>query len=155
MLACLSLAGAAVADTPKLCPSVSDYSCLVRNSLALYRENHERWWSIYRGEFEKAKVCRSYRDIQGFLELWAGETDGEMAEALTENTGQLMAENPKCFFEGALLLSKQAKAKLVQNFCPWLEPTPQVLATLKPYARNRRFRSLAKPLVARIIDNKC
>jgi hypothetical protein len=132
----------------KTCPKVSDYECLVKNSLQVYREDHDHWWDIYNYTAEKAKTCKSFKDVTLFLRLWSGETDGEMAEGLDEDTEEILVKNGKCFFEGMLGLADQERAALLSRFCP--PPVAPVLKPLKQAAKNPRYKSVAPQLLARI-----
>lgn len=125
------------------CPEVSDYECLVRNSLQVYQENFEQWWKIYHHTAAKAKKCENFNDVTLFLRLWSGGTDGEMAEGLATDTEETLINNHRCFFEGMLRLPKQEMAALITRFCPLTEPEP-IVTTLKQAMENARYRHIAE-----------
>ena len=128
------------------CPEVSDYACLVKNSLQVYQEDYEQWWKIYHHTAAKAKKCENLNDVTLFLRLWSSGTDGEMAEGLITDTDEILAKNSRCFFEGALGLSKQEMASLITHYCPLIEPEPIVKA-LKQAMKNARYEHIAEQLL--------
>lgn len=128
------------------CPEVSDYACLVKNSLQVYQEDHEQWWKIYHHTAAKAKKCENFSDITLFLRLWSGGTDGEMAEGLTADTEEILINNSQCFFEGLLGLSKEEKAAFITHYCPLTEPE-LVVKALKQALENARYRHIAAQLL--------
>lgn len=128
------------------CPEVSDYACLVKNSLQVYQEDHEQWWKIYHHTATKAKKCENFSDITLFLRLWSGGTDGEMAEGLTADTEEILINNSQCFFEGLLGLSKEEKAAFITHYCPLTEPE-LVVKALKQALENARYRHIAAQLL--------
>lgn len=136
------------------CPEVSDYACLVKNSMQVYQEDHEQWWKIYHHAAAKAKECENFDDVTLFLRLWSGDTDGEMAEALSTDTEEILAKSNQCFFEGMLALPKQEMTALVTRFCPLTEPEPIVTA-LQHAIENARYRPIATQLLQQIAQNQC
>lgn len=136
------------------CPEVSDYECLVKNSLQVYQEDFEQWWKIYHHTAAKAKKCENLNDVTLFLRLWSGSTDGEMAEGLATDTEKILIKNSRCFFEGALGLSNQEMAALITRFCPLTEPESLVTA-LKQAMENARYRSIAEQLLQQIEEKQC
>lgn len=136
------------------CPEVSDYACLVKNSMQVYQEDHEQWWKIYHHTAAKAKKCENFDDVTLFLRLWSGSTDGEMAEGFAIDTEEILINNHRCFFEGTLGLPKQEMAVLITRFCPLTEPEPIVTA-LKQAMKNARYRSIAAQLLQQIEEKQC
>lgn len=136
------------------CPEVSDYECLVKNSLQVYQENFEQWWKIYHHAAAKAKKCENFNDVTLFLRLWSGGTDGEMAEGLITDTDEILAKNSPCFFEGMLGLSKQEMAALITHYCPLTESEPIVKA-LKQAMENARYGHIAEQLLQQIEEKQC
>lgn len=136
------------------CPEVSDYACLVKNSMQVYQQDYEQWWKIYHHAAAKAKRCENFNDVSLFLRLWSGGTDGEMTEALSTDTEEVLINNNQCFFEGMLGLSKQEMAALVARFCPLTEPGPIVKA-LNQAMKNARYRDIAAPLLQQIEEKQC
>ncbi len=136
------------------CPEVSDYACLVKNSMQVYQEDHEQWWKIYHYTAAKAKKCENFDDVTLFLRLWSGGTDGEMTESLAADTEEILINNHRCFFEGVLGLPKQEMAALITRFCPLTEPEPIVTA-LKQAMENARYRFIAAQLLQQIEEKQC
>jgi len=136
------------------CPEVSDYACLVKNSLQVYQEDFEQWWKIYHHAATKAKKCQNFNDVTLFLRLWSGSTDGEMAESLATDTEEILINNHRCFFEGMLGLPKQEMAALITRFCPLTEPEP-ILTALKQVMKNARYRPIAAQLLQQIEMRQC
>lgn len=137
------------------CPEVSDYECLVKNSIPLYQEDFEQWWKIYHHTAAKAKKCENFKDVTLFLRLWSGSTDGEMAEGLVTDTEEILTSNSQCFFEGMLGLSKQEIAAFIAHYyCPLTEPEPIVKA-LKQALENTRYRHIAAQLLQLIEEKQC
>jgi hypothetical protein len=139
---------------PNTCREVSDYECLIKNSLQVYQEDHEQWWKIYHHNAAKAKKCENFDDVTLFLRLWSGSTDGEMAEGLATDTEEILIKNSRCFFEGALGLSNQEMAALITRFCPLTELEPIVTA-LKQAMKNARYRPIAAQLLQQIEEKQC
>ncbi|MBS0498391.1 MAG: hypothetical protein JSR51_12195 [Proteobacteria bacterium] len=136
------------------CPEVSDYECLVKNSLQVYQEDAEHWWKIYHHTAAKAKKCENFNDVTLFLRLWSGGTDGEMAEGLATDTEEILINNHRCFFEGVLGLPKQEMAALITRFCPLTEPEP-IVTTLKQAMENARYRHIAEQLLQQVEREGC
>lgn len=136
------------------CPEVTDYVCLVKNSLQVYQEDHEQWWKIYHHAAAKAKKCKNFDDVTLFLRLWSGGTDGEMAEGLVSDTDEILAKNSPCFFEGALGLSKQEMAALITHYCPLTEPEP-IVEALKQAMKNAHYQHIAAQLLQQIEEKPC
>lgn len=136
------------------CPEVSDYECLVKNSLQVYQEDHEQWWKIYHHTSTRAKKCENFNDVTLFLRLWSGSTDGEMAEGLAIDTEEILIKNSRCFFEGMLGLPKQEMAALITRFCPLTEPEPIVTA-LKQAMKNARYGHIAEQLLQQAEREGC
>ncbi len=114
--------------------------------MQVYQEDHEQWWKIYHHAAAKAKKCENFDDVTLFLRLWSGGTDGEMAEALSTDTEEILAKSSQCFFEGMLGLPKQEIAALITRFCPLTEPEPIVKA-LQQAMENPRYRDIAAQLL--------
>jgi len=136
------------------CPEVSDYGCLVKNSLQVYREDFEQWWKIYNHTAAKAKKCENFKDVTLFLRLWSGDTDGEMAEGLASDTEEILTKNNRCFFEGLLGLPKQERAAFISHYCPLTEPEP-IAKALKQAMKNQRYKSMAIQLLHRAEGEQC
>ena len=141
-------------STSSTCPEVSDYACLVKNSLQVYQEDAEQWWKIYDHTAAKAKECKNFKDVTLFLRLWSGGTDGEMAEGLAIDTEEILTKNSSCFFEGMLGLSKQEIAAFITHYCPLTAPEPIVKA-LQQAMKNRRYRDIATQLLQQIEEKLC
>lgn len=137
-----------------ICPTISDYGCLVKNSLQVYREDFEQWWNIYNYTAAKAKRCRNYKDVTLFLRLWSGDTDGEMAEGLVSDTEEILTTNNRCFFEGVLGLPKEERSAFISSYCPLTEPEP-IAKALKQAAKNPLYKSMAKQLLRRVEGEQC
>lgn len=136
------------------CPEVTDYECLVKNSLQVYREDFEQWWKIYNHSAAKAKTCRNFKEVTLFLRLWSGDTDGEMAEGLASDTEEILTKNSRCFFEGLLGLPKQERVAFISHFCPLTEPEP-IAKALKLTMKNPRYKSIATQLLHRVEGEQC
>jgi len=136
------------------CPEVSDYACLVKNSLQVYQEDAEQWWKIYHHTATKAKKCENFNDVTLFLRLWSGGTDGEMAEGLATDTEEILIKNSRCSFEGVLGLSKQEMAAFITHYCPLTEPEP-IVEALKQAMKNARYRHIAAQLLQQIEEKQC
>lgn len=136
------------------CPEVSDYECLVENSLQVYQEDAEQWWKIYHHAAARAKKCENFNDVTLFLRLWSGSTDGEMAEGLATDTEEILNKNSPCFFEGMLGLSKQEIAAFITHYCPLTEPEP-IVKGLQQAMENPRYRDIAAQLLQKIEGKQC
>ena len=136
------------------CPEVSDYGCLVKNSLQVYREDFEQWWKIFNHTAAKAKKCENLKDVTLFLRLWSGNTDGEMAEGLASDTEEILTKNNQCFFEGLLGLPKQERAVFISHYCPLTEPEP-IAKALKQAIKKTRYKSMATQLLRRVEGGQC
>lgn len=141
-------------STSSTCPEVSDYECLVKNSIPLYQEDAEQWWKIYHHTAAKAKNCENFNDVTLFLRLWSGGTDGETAEGLATDTEEILTTNSSCFFEGMLGLSKQEIAAFITHYCPLTAPEPIVKA-LKQALENPRYRHIAAQLLHEVEGEQC
>lgn len=136
------------------CPEVSDYECLVKNSIPLYQEDFEQWWKIYHHAAAKAKKCENFKDVTLFLRLWSGSTDGEMAEGLVTDTEEILISNSQCFFEGLLGLSKEEIAAFITHYCPLTEPE-LIVKALKQALENARYRHIAAQLLHEVEGEQC
>lgn len=141
-------------STSSTCPEVSDYECLVKNSLQVYQEDAEQWWKIYHHTAAKAKKCENFNDVTLFLRLWSGSTDGEMAEGLATDTEEILTTNSSCFFEGMLGLSKQEIAAFTTHYCPLTEPE-SIVTALKQALENPRYGHIAAQLLHQVEGEQC
>lgn len=132
-----------------ICPEVSDYLCLVKNSLQVYREDYNQWWKIYHYTADRAKKCKRVEDVTLFLRLWSGTTDGEMAEGLSGDTEEILIKNTECFFEGLLGLPEQERNSIISDYEPLTEPEPIVKA-LRNAMKNPRYKPIATQLFQRV-----
>ena len=136
------------------CPEVSDYGCLVKNSLQVYQEDFEQWWEIYNHTAAKAKKCENFKDVTLFLRLWSGNTDGEMAEGLFSDTEEILTKNNRCFFEGLLGLPKYERGTFISHYCPLTEPE-SIANALKQATKNPRYKFMATKLLQRVEGEQC
>ena len=136
------------------CSEVSDYECLVKNSIQLYQEDFEQWWKIYHHAAAKAKKCENFKDVTLFLRLWSGSTDGEMAEGLVTDTEEILISNSQCFFEGMLGPSKQEIAAFITHYCPLTEPE-SIVTALKQALENPRYGHIAAQLLHEVEGEQC
>ena len=134
------------------CASDESYTCLVNNSFDVYMESPERWWRIYYTGLNKAKECKNYSDMSQYLMLWAGGTDGEMSEGLTEDTDNLILSNPNCFIFGLAGTSELARNGLISRFCPWSDKE-KVLLSINTMSVNTDFSEIVNRLIDKI--EKC
>lgn len=123
-----------------------DFPCLVNNSIALYRSDYELWWEIYHAGYEKAASCESKEAVTTYLALWSGETDGEMSEALYDDTDKLVLKDPECFFEGAEKLEVVQWENFLRKYCPYSDEK-SVLETLRKYSGDERFGDKARAIL--------
>ena len=138
-----------VADT---CASDESYLCLVNNSFDVYMKSPESWWRIYYSGLSKAKECKNYSDMSQYLKLWAGGTDGEMSEGLTEDTANLIFSNPNCFIFGLAGTSELARNGLLSRFCPWSDKE-KVLRSINTMSVHPDFSEIIHRLINKI--EKC
>ena len=133
------------------CPEVSDFECLVDNSLRLYSEDFAQWWEIYHLAAAKAKKCM---EVGRFLRLWLGNTDGEMAQSLSSDTTEILVTNANCFFEALFTLPEKERADIVDRYCPIQAPGP-ILSALREATANPRFEPSAQKLIDRVENKEC
>ena len=150
-----AFASATAATPPSLCPSVSNFPCLVSHSFAVYEHSAEHWWAIYNAGFRVAFACRKVDDAARFLALWGGQTDGEMAEGLIDDSGKFLVAKPQCFFDAVLQLRPTARDALLTRFCLWVEPTDELKGVLRGYAQKEKYKRIAMPLLKRVKSREC
>lgn len=96
----------------------SDFECLVQNSFKQYQEDHDHWWKIYNSKADQAKSCIDTKDVKEFLSLWAGDTDGEMLEALHDDTEFIIVKHTDCFFNALDQSESFAQENFFSSWCP-------------------------------------
>ncbi len=139
---------------PEICPNVSDYACLVKNSRKVFIEDYDQWYKIFRHSSEKAQKCTNSSDVSLFFRLWSGWTDGEAAEALHDDTENILTNNNQCFFEGWLGLPAKERTAFIEKFCPTSDPERSVTA-IKQAMSNPRYKSMATQLLHRAEGAQC
>lgn len=98
--------------------SCDDFACLANDSINLYEQNPQLWWDIYRDTSLLAKDCKSVDEVAKFLMLWAGEVDGELAQAYYDDTDFVIQNHPSCFFKAFKKSTENVQAGFFSKWCP-------------------------------------
>lgn len=125
------------------CPQISDYNCLIKNSIKVYGEDPEQWWKIYDYTSTKALKCTNIKDVTLFLRLWLGVTDGEMSEGLERDSLKILTKNKPCFFDGVLGMSLKDRSNFIARFIIIDDDEPAYFDALKEAMKNPRYKSIA------------
>lgn len=141
---CLSMPGLVFADNqPVMCPH-NTFKCLENNLDDFYTASYNRFFKVYDHAFHQAMRCRTYKAVARFLTIHSAPHDSaEVDEHLQKDTEALLLLKPKCFFEGALLLTPDQQANLIGSYHLFSRPN-HVMALLKKYMKIPKYRKIAK-----------
>ncbi|MEJ2362065.1 MAG: hypothetical protein P8Z75_11655 [Gammaproteobacteria bacterium] len=140
---CLLLPGLVFADAePKICPH-NTFHCLVNNLDDFYNASYNRFFKVYNHAFQQAMQCKNDKAVARFLSIHSAPHDSaEVDEHLQQDTEALLLLKPKCFFNGALLLTAEQQANLVGSYHIFSRPN-HVMAVLKQYMKKAKYKKLA------------
>lgn len=141
-LLCL-LPGLVYADSqPVLCPHNS-FSCLKQNLDDFYTSDYNRFFRVYNQVFHEAMRCHNYKAVARYLSIHSVPHDSaEVDEHMQQDTEALLLLKPKCFFEGARLLTPEQRANLVGSYHLFSRPN-HVMALLQKYIKAGKYKKLA------------
>lgn len=131
----------------------NDFECLSQKSLEQYLQDHNQWWLIYNKAAGLAKECQRTDDVKTFLLLWSGQVDGEMAEALYEDTDIILDKHTSCFLSALSESSSSVQDNFFRKWCPFvhLDPRPKIKSHLSIYTND----TLAKKLLKHLNGDEC
>jgi hypothetical protein len=106
----LALAGGATAAEQKPADPCAEapgsYECLVANLPAFYQSDPQRFFDVFYAQARKAQACETPADAVLFLRIHGSTgVDGEIAEAVSEETEKLALQKPACLLRAAAKLS--------------------------------------------------
>lgn len=97
---------------------------------------------------EKAKIkatsCKSYIYTANFLELAKyGLTNAEFAEYFGEVIEELLINNPKCFFDSALIVDGASLKNLIYKLqSPITDNDKKIRKTFEKYRMNKKYKKV-------------
>lgn len=143
---CLSLPGLVFADSqPVICPD-NTFQCLENNLDDFYNASYSRFFKVYNHAFHEAMRCKTNKAVTRFLTIYSSPHESaEVDEHLQEDTEAMLLLKPKCFFEGALLLTPNQLANLSGSYQLFSRPN-HVMALLKKYMKIPKYKVIASSI---------
>lgn len=140
---CLSLPGLVFADSqPVICPDNS-FRCLENNLDDFFTASYTRFFKVYDRAFHQAMRCKTDKAVARFLTIYSAPHDSaEVDEHLQEDTEALLLLKPRCFFDGALLLSPNQLTSLIGSYHLFSRPN-HVMGLLKKYMKIPKYKTIA------------
>lgn len=151
-LLCLLPALAYADNPPIICPHNS-FRCLKQHLDDFYTADHDRFYRVYNKVFHQAMRCKTDKAVARFLSIHSAQHDSaEVDESMQQDTEALLLLKPKCFFNGALLLTPQQRANLVGSYHLFSRPN-HVMALLKKYMKISKYKKLATQIYNANLDD--
>ena len=147
VIAVLFVMGATCTQSATLCPDGS-LSCAIKNFDELYKNDYDRFWSIFHLAGKEAVTCTSIQKTAAFLEVASvkkGNAEfNEYFMSVLEN--QLILKNTKCFLEAMKLTSPNSRLIILNDLKnPLFADKKTIDNSLIPFIKNREYQEILKP----------
>ncbi len=117
---------------------------LKNNFDSLLKDNEIGFYKIYRNIESCAIGCRSSKGVAAFLDFAKYIKGVDLGEDFAETNEKLLLANPKCYLDGAVLLSDEAMKELVRLYLksPLLHTDEEVSRALSQYRNISTYKRL-------------
>ncbi len=130
---------------PACIQNTSDFKCFYENRYRIYQIDNKLFWKRWRYHEARAQECTSTKATAQFISLVI-ESDGELAEAMSEFIENLVLSNVACFLKAAETLDDDVMNHLIRYYVmtPLYHDPSETLPLIEKELRKNKYSRFSK-----------